>query len=203
MKFQTETEPAAFPPLPAVWYAHSRLKSLVVVHAFPARVMNILIRQTTNVRDVQSDMCKIPATRTIRPAWFVRTVKVEQVHNFHARIVPPDSLAPAPVFAGHARASQYQQAPGTPLAQLAPATESQTPAKHSVSVPREKEAPWECPALVRHVPAIKFQTRRIEPHAFPHRPAVSYARSRLKSLAAEDASLAPITSILMRQTTHV
>ena len=134
MKFQTETEPAAFPPCPAAWYAHSRLKSLAAVHAFPAPVMNILIRQTTHVRHVRSDMCKIPATRTIQPAWFVRTVKAEQVHNFHVRIVPPDSLAPAPVFVGHARANQYQQVPGAPLAQLAPATEWQATATRDVFV---------------------------------------------------------------------
>ena len=80
-------------------------------------------------------MYKIPATRTIQPAWFVRMVKVEQVHKLHVRIVLPDSLAVAPVFARHAQASQYQQAPGTPLAQLARATEWQTAAKHSVYVP--------------------------------------------------------------------
>ena len=147
-------------------------------------------------------MCKIPATKTTQHAWFVRTVKVEQVHKLHAWIVPPDSLAPAPVFAGHARAIQYQQAPGTPLAQAARATELQTPAKHSVSVPREKEALWGCPELVRHAPAMKFQTQT-EPHACPPRPALKYARSHLKCLAAEDASLAPNINILIRQTTNV
>ena len=80
-------------------------------------------------------MCKIPATKIIQPAWLVRAVKVEQVYKLHARIVLSDSLAPAPVFAGHARASQYQQVPGAPLAQLAPATEWQATATRDVSVP--------------------------------------------------------------------
>ena len=103
-------------------------------------------------------MSKTRTTRTIRLAWFVRTVKVEQVHNSHVRIVLPDSLAVAPVFAGHARASQYQQARVLLLAQLARATEWQTPAKHSVSVPPDKRERLASPALARHVPPMKFQT---------------------------------------------
>ena len=86
-------------------------------------------------------MSKTRMTKTIRLAWFVRTVKVEQVHKLHVRIVLSDSLAVAPVFVGHARAIQYQQAPGLPLAQLAKATERQTPVKRSVYAPADKWVP--------------------------------------------------------------
>ena len=134
MKFQTRRiEPHAFPPRPALWYVRSHLRSLAEVHVLIAPVMSILMRETTHVRHVRSDMYKIPRTRTIRRAWFVRTVKVEQVHKLHARVVLPDSLA-ATVFARHAQASQYQQ-PEAPLAQVARATERRPTAKRGVSAP--------------------------------------------------------------------
>ena len=137
MKFQTRRiEPHACPPRPALTYASSRTKSMTAHQpALIAQVTSILMMETTHVRHVRTDMCKTPPTRTMRPAWFVRTVKDEQVQKPHARIVLSDSLAPAPVFVRHAQVIQYQQAPGTPLAQLAWATERQTSAKHSVSVP--------------------------------------------------------------------
>ena len=61
--------------------------------------------------------------------------EVEQVHKLHVGIVLPDSLAAAPVFVRDAQASQYQQAPGAPLAQVVRATEWQLTAKRGVSVP--------------------------------------------------------------------
>ena len=178
VKFQTRIEPSAWMPCPAVRCARSRLRSLSAAHAFPARITSILIRQTTHVRHVRSDMCKTPTTRIVRIAWFVRTVKDEQVHNVHARIVKSDSLATT-VFARHARAIQYQQAPVTPPAQVAKTAERQTPAKHSVSVPRDKRGRLASPALARHAPAVKFQTLT-EPTALfvpPVKPASAVAAS--------------------------
>ena len=178
VKFQTRIEPSAFPPCPAVRCARSRLRSLPAAHAFPARITSILIRQTTHVRHVRSDMCKTPTTRIVRLAWFVRTVKVEQVHKPHVRIVRWDSLATT-VFARHARTIQYQQAPVTPIARLAKTAERQTPATHSVSVPTDKRERLASPAFARHVPAMKFQTLT-EPTALfvpPVKPASAVAAS--------------------------
>ena len=107
MKSQTQTEPHACPPRPVLEYVRSHLKCLAAEDASLVTDTGILTRQTTNVRIVRSDMCKIPPTSTMRPVWFVRTAKVEQFHKLHARIVQTDNLTTVTVFANNAPATQY------------------------------------------------------------------------------------------------
>ena len=107
-------------------------------------------------------MCKKPATRIIRPAWFVRTVTDEQVHKPNARPVPTHMLATAPVFAWHAPATTYQTI-SKPVVNPAPPTEK-PPTTCSVSASVENKALQPTAAPAKTVPPVKFQTR-VEPDA--------------------------------------
>ena len=169
------------------------------------------MRQPTHVQYAGTDLCKTRPTRTVRHAWFVRTVKDGHSENSHARFVPPDNLALKTALADHAAATQFQHPPEARVAPVVniqewaptpPATRGRLPATRCVSVPRITKAQSVSSAPVRHVPVMKFQTRT-EPPVNPLRPALAYVRLHLKNFEAVNAFPAAVISILIRQTTHV
>ena len=125
MKFQTEIEPHAYPDNPATMCATQGFNSLSAETVSLVPISNILIRQTADVRHVPPDMCKTQTTSPTRTAWPVRTVKDEQAHKLHVRIVQTDNLAAETVFADDAPVTKYQTA-GKQIVLPATAAERQT-----------------------------------------------------------------------------
>ena len=118
-------------------YARLRLKYLAAEDASFAPDTSILIQQTTNVRHVRSDMCKMPPTGITPPASLVMTVKDEQAHKLHAQTVSTDNLAAETAFADDAPLIKYQTA-GKPVALHAVEAEKQTATAFSVYAQADK-----------------------------------------------------------------